>query len=275
MRIEIPPGREKDTTARRGGGWDVSARGTLNGGDGGTGAARHGARPLCRAMAAVVSPIFAAASSLMASLRRDWHPRRWSNAELRRFARLFDGDIINVSGWDDRDKEGGCYADYFPNKRSYIISNIGGARGSSGRKDEIYLDLSRPLPEDLRGRFDVVFNHTTLEHIYDIRAAAACLCGLSRDILIAVVPFMQEMHWDEGSYLDFWRPTPFALERMLEENGLRALYMSWNDNPVYPIYLFCIASREPDRWEGKFPPLARPEARRRIGRAAGFRGTGG
>ncbi|MCX7803974.1 MAG: hypothetical protein N3A38_02180 [Planctomycetota bacterium] len=215
-----------------------------------------------RVMAAAIRPVFAAASGLLARLRPDWHPRRWSNAELRRVARLFEGDIINVSGWDDRDKEGGRYADYFPNKRSYRISNIGGARGASGREDEIYLDLSLPLPEELRGRFDVVFNHTTLEHIYDIRAALANLCGLSRDVVITVAPFMQAMHWDEGSYLDFWRPTPFALEHMFEENGFRALYMSWNDNPVYPVYLFCVASRNPERWEGKFPPLRRPDARR-------------
>jgi len=32
-------------------------------------------------------------------------PRIWSNAELRKFAHLFSGSIVNVSGWIDKDKE--------------------------------------------------------------------------------------------------------------------------------------------------------------------------
>ena len=33
---------------------------------------------------------------------------------------------------------------------------------------KIFLDLTQPLPSDLIEKFDVVFNHTTLEHIFDI-----------------------------------------------------------------------------------------------------------
>ena len=40
-------------------------------------------------------------------------PRRWSNTELRRFAHLFGGPAVNVSAWQDRDKEGGFYRQYF------------------------------------------------------------------------------------------------------------------------------------------------------------------
>ena len=36
-------------------------------------------------------------------------PRVWSNAELRRLAGLFDGDVVNVSAWRDEDKEGRRY----------------------------------------------------------------------------------------------------------------------------------------------------------------------
>ena len=35
--------------------------------------------------------------------------REWSNMELRKIAPTLTGDIINVSGWEDKDKEGGLY----------------------------------------------------------------------------------------------------------------------------------------------------------------------
>lgn len=35
--------------------------------------------------------------------------RKWSNRVLERLAPAFSGEVVNVSGWDDRDKEGKCY----------------------------------------------------------------------------------------------------------------------------------------------------------------------
>ena len=32
-------------------------------------------------------------------------PRVWSNNVLRSFANIFEGEVINVSGWEDEDKE--------------------------------------------------------------------------------------------------------------------------------------------------------------------------
>lgn len=183
----------------------------------------------------------------------EWQGRRWSNTELRRWGKLFSGKVINVSGWDDRDKDGGRYQDYFPHHTAYVISNFRGARGWSGTPNEVFLDLTAELPENLKRQFDVVFNHTTLEHIFDIRQAMANLCELSRDIAIVVVPFFQAVHWDPGSFSDYWRPTPFAMEAMFQENGLEMLYCSYNDNPIFNVYLFCIASRNPEKWRSSFP----------------------
>lgn len=183
-----------------------------------------------------------------------WHARSWSNSELSRWGKLFSGNIINVSGWDDRDKEGNCYQDYFPHKACYTISNIKGSRGWSGNENEIFLDLTEELPQNFKKQYDVVFNHTTLEHIFDIRRAMANLCELSRDIVIVVVPFLQVVHHEPGSFSDYWRPTPFALESMFRENGLEMLYCSSNDTPIFSVYLFCIASRFPDKWSSFFPP---------------------
>ena len=84
-------------------------------------------------------------------------PRVWSNRELKKFAHLFEGDVVNVSGWQDKDKEGDEYRNYFTKKRSYTITNYKTeARGFQGRVGEIFLDLEQDLPEDLKGKFDVV-----------------------------------------------------------------------------------------------------------------------
>ena len=177
----------------------------------------------------------------------DFEPRPWSNRELKRFADLFTGDVIHVSGWEDKDKEGGLYREYFTSARSYAISNFGGERGTSDASD-IYLDLERPVPSKLIGKYDVVYNHTTLEHIFDLRGAFEKLCELSNDIVIVVVPFAQVEHWEQGSFLDYWRVTEFALERLFEENDVTALYISGNHNPVHPTYFFAIGSLHPERW---------------------------
>jgi hypothetical protein len=187
------------------------------------------------------------AVALMRREYSDCTPRAWSNRELRQFASLFSGDVIHVSGWEDKDKEGGRYYDYFSSARSYVISNIEGRRGSSAASD-IYLDLELPVPVDLVHAFDVVYNHTTLEHIFDLRGAFAKLCDLSRDIVIVVVPFAQVEHWELGSFLDYWRVTEFALERLFEENGFTPLFISSNHNPVHPTYFFALGSRQPDQW---------------------------
>ncbi|MFW6283232.1 MAG: hypothetical protein ACOC1P_04245, partial [Minisyncoccales bacterium] len=92
-------------------------------------------------------------------------PRYWSNQELRKFSHLFSGKVINVSAWKDIDKQGNRYKDYFSNCSEYYLSNIEGkGKGIQGLNNEFKLDLEENLNPDLENRFDVVFNHTTLEH---------------------------------------------------------------------------------------------------------------
>ena len=185
-------------------------------------------------------------------LHPEWHPRRWSNERLRQIGTRLAGDVINVSAWEDRDKEGGTYAEYFPDKTTYAISNYGGTKGESHRADEIRLDLEKPVPHELRRAFDVVVNHTTLEHVYDCHAALDALCELSRDVVVVVVPFMQIEHWEPTVFGDYWRFTALGLQRHFEERELTPLYLASNHNPVFPIYYICVASREPLRWEDAF-----------------------
>jgi hypothetical protein len=178
-------------------------------------------------------------------------PRQWSNKELRKFSSLFAGEVVNVSGWKDLDKEGATYKSYFSAAANYTITNFDAdKRGFQGKDGEIFLDLEQPLPSDLKLQFDVVFNHTTLEHVYDFKTAFANLCAMSKDIVIVVVPFVQQMHADYG---DYWRFSPQALVRMFADEGLEVGYMSFNNDFRASVYVLCIATKNAPKWSGKLP----------------------
>jgi hypothetical protein len=103
--------------------------------------------------------------------RRYRLPRIWSNSELRRIAPLCTGRVINVSGWEDRDKEGGFYREYFVNTQDYTVSNYDGYRGFQGFSEELQLVVSSPLTAEQKKNFNVVSNHTTQEHMFDVNGA--------------------------------------------------------------------------------------------------------
>lgn len=178
--------------------------------------------------------------------------RLWSNRQLRVIAPFFRGDVVNVSAWDDRDKEGRYYKDYFVNASSYSYTNYRGYRGFQGRANEYPLDLTDRVPDELKERFDVVFNHTTLEHIFDVRKAFANLCELSRDIVIVVVPFAQVQH-ESSDWKDYWRFTPTCLRALYQENRLSVIYEAESPHRDAGVYLLSVASRHPQRWHGVLP----------------------
>jgi hypothetical protein len=210
-------------------------------------------------------------------------PRLWSNRELRKYAHLFKGDIINVSGANDSDKSianplrylftcdfdaGVPYKSYFTAASSYTISNFepDNRRGFTAPgldlSHHIPLDLNKPLDKNLQGRFDVVFNHTVLEHVFDIFSAFRNLCDLSRDIVILVVPFVQMVHDYHGAYRDYWRFTPFAIDELFRQNSFTILYQSSSNLFNGSIYHFYIASRKPDEWRKKNLFLASNEIKK-------------
>jgi len=180
--------------------------------------------------------------------------RCWSNRELRRFAPLFVGAVVNVSAGTDEDKEGAYYADYFSAAASYDLTNYapGSFRGFSGRPNEYLLDLEAGVGDELRQRYDVAFNHTTLEHIFDVPRAFANLCAVTRDILILVVPFAQVQH-ENDAYRDYWRFTPTCIRRLCEQHQLTVIYESANSDCNAATYLFVVASRKPQEWINKIP----------------------
>lgn len=181
-------------------------------------------------------------------------PREFSNNMLSKYAGYFTGDVINVSGWKDGDGEGGYYREYFKKASGYTVSNIRGqGKGLGSVTDgyqEIELDLEKELDPGLKDRFDVVFNHTTLEHVYDFKTAFSNLCMMTRDIVILTVPVMQQIHHTED-FGDWWRPTTMTIARMLKENGLVPLVLTCNDQPFAPIYCFVVASKQSKQYLGK------------------------
>lgn len=176
--------------------------------------------------------------------------RLWSNAEIARLAPLATGDVINVSAWQDEDKAGRHYRDYFAKAASYSLSNYEGWRGEGVRADHV-LDLSAPLPAELEGRFDLVFNHTTLEHVFEFPTAFRNICAMSRDAVMIVVPFMQHLHGPEDG--DFWRPSPYTLRRFFAASSLTPLYESAGPKGGAIRYLLVFAAREPEAWAGRLP----------------------
>ena len=189
-------------------------------------------------------------------------PRIWSNTELGKFARLFTGDVVNVSGWKDIDKQGGHYRDYFINCSGYYISNYKSEwRGLQGFDNEFFLDLTEDLDERYKKKFEVVFNHTTLEHIYDVKKAFENLCLMSSDIVIVVVPFLQQMH---GGYGDYWRFTPLTIKNLFEENGLALLYLTFNNHRSASVYIFAVGSRNPEKWRSRIGNEFSVECRRGL-----------
>jgi len=178
-------------------------------------------------------------------------PRIWSNGELRKISHHFQGDIVNVSAWRDEDKEGGYYRDYFTNATTYTLTNYRSeARGYQGLEGEIFLDLEKKLDDVLLEKFDVVFNHTALEHIYNVHAAFDNLCKMSRDVVIIVTPFLQQYHADYG---DYWRFTPLCLKHLFEDRGYALAYQSFSQQPCSSVYCFTVAVRNLEKWRSIAP----------------------
>lgn len=175
---------------------------------------------------------------------QEFNARTWSNGVLRQIAPHLTGTVLNVSGGNDQDKEGARYCNYFSNAQSYSVSNYGAL---SGLDNEFSLDLEvAELPSELQGAFDVVFNHTVLEHVYDLGRALGNLAALSRDVIISVVPFLQSYHHGAW-YDDYWRFTPTVMDRLLHDQGLQTIYLDWNDDPLGNLYIVHVAARDPGR----------------------------
>lgn len=180
--------------------------------------------------------------------------RYWSNLELKKIAGVVTGDVANVSGWKDEDKQGGFYREYFSKARTYTVTNYYGESGFQGLDGEILLDLRAPIRAEYKGRFDAVLCHTVLEHVFDINVAFRNLALLTRDLLIVVVPFCQIQHELE-SFGDYWRFTPSCLRELFKRNGMTVVYESSNEDFACGNYLLFCGSHRPDSHKSDLPPF--------------------
>lgn len=171
-----------------------------------------------------------------------------SNKTIGAIGALVEGHVLNVSAWQDKDKQGGVYKDYFPAATEYFRSNYPGWRGEQA-DDDLSIDLTSPLPPDLENSFDCVFNHTTLEHVFEVRAAFSTLARLSRDALLVVVPVVQPLHGPEDG--DFWRFSPYCMRRMFAAEGIPLLLEHYGPRSGQVKYLTCFGARHSDPWAAK------------------------
>lgn len=180
--------------------------------------------------------------------------RVWSNEQLRLIAPHCGGIVANVSAGEDVDKQGSHYRDYFTSAEEYWMTNFGEGkyRGFEGRDREILLDLTEDLPGDLKRRFDTVFNHTTMEHVFEVNKAFHNLCLMTRDLVVVVVPFCQIQHENLG-YEDFWRFTPTCLRRLFSKEGMTVVYEAANNDFNAAVYILMVASKTPQKWLNVFP----------------------
>lgn len=203
-------------------------------------------------------------------------PRLRTNKILKKYAHFFSGHVINVSGSNDSDKDcslvdfflndydqGSKYASYFSLATSYTISYYPYDKtdilDTNKRYKTIPLDLEDSIPESLYHRYNVVFNHTVLEHVFDIFTAFKNLCDLSNDIVILVVPQSQKIHDFNRGYKDYWRFTPFAIDRLFKNNGFEVLFRETTVGFSESSYLFYIATKNPGHWDSHFTPISTPE----------------
>jgi peptidoglycan/xylan/chitin deacetylase (PgdA/CDA1 family) len=181
---------------------------------------------------------------------KGYSARYYSNQRLRKYLKYFEGDVINVSGWEDYDREGDYYRRYFGKNVRYTISNIYGQKGMPKIRESginwIYLDLEEKLDPNLIKKFDVVFCHTVLEHIFEIETAMDNIANMTRDVLIFIVPFSQHVHYTQ-TYSDYLRFTPHFLKRFFYSRGFSTLFVDSNDNPFDDVYITYIASLHPEK----------------------------
>src|SRR6185436_7696837 len=135
-----------------------------------------------------------------------------------------------VSAWLPRRTgqvlEVGCglqpYRRYLPPEVGYVGLDWAGAGEGFGYSvpDVVHYDGGRFPFDD--GRFDSVFHTEVLEHVFDVRTLLSECRRVLRPggEMLLTVPFQARFHYIPH---DYWRFTPSALRRMLEEAGFEEI----------------------------------------------------
>jgi hypothetical protein len=170
--------------------------------------------------------------------------RTYSNVSLKRILPLLDvTSVLNVSGWDDGDKEGGRYSDYYPQKvTKYEVSHF---ENDYLRSDT---DLSKIVInlEDVNyqavEKFELVFSHTVLEHVFDQQNSFRIMCNLAEKYVVGVVPMINVLHWEE-TYGDYWRFTPHGIRKLFENNEFKLVHLEIGPTSSISQYIIFVGAR--------------------------------
>ena len=188
---------------------------------------------------------------------RSTQSRLWSNDQIRGLVAKIDGyeRVVNVSGWLDLDKEGGRYRDYFKPSIEYKVTNYPGDSDKGLSSNEhIPLDLSKDLPDELSGRFDVALNHTVLEHLRNPELGFRLISKLTDDLIITIIPWRQALHFSSGNFGDYFRISPMMMREWHHENGFQVIYESFQPEYAADTYMLYVGSKQPERHTG-FQPI--------------------
>lgn len=175
--------------------------------------------------------------------------RSWSNNRLKDIGKslpLFE-NALNVSGNLDLDKEGDTYKNYFKALK-YNISSYPKDKTFSNPEKLIEIDLDEDACQVTSKHFekyDLVFNHTVLEHIKNPFNAFANLENLlaPNGILICVVPFIYKFHFSHGNFGDYWRFTPHAIDLLHKNSNLFINLLEVGPLMGYEKYLISVATK--------------------------------
>jgi hypothetical protein len=77
---------------------------------------------------------------------------------------------------------------------------------------------------------------------------------MTTDVVICIVPFMERVHFVPGDFSDYWRFTPFALERLFAKHNFSAVILEGTDIPGSSLYYLCVFSCHPEKYLGIFGP---------------------
>ena len=170
--------------------------------------------------------------------------RTYSNVSLKRILPLLNViSVLNISGWDDGDKEGGRYSHYFSQKvNKYEVSHF---ENDYLRSDT---DISKMVInlEDINyqavEKFELVFSHTVLEHVFDQQNAFRIMCSLAEKYVVGVVPMINVLHWEE-TYDDYWRFTPHGIRKLFENNEFNLVHLEIGPSLSISQYIIFVGAR--------------------------------
>jgi hypothetical protein len=197
---------------------------------------------------------------MVSNLLRKINIRHWSNDELKYCISYLDNyeSVINISGWKDEDKEGDFYKNYFLNAKIYHISNFPNdhAKGIMDIND-IKIDLSKKIDISLHNKYNIVFNHTVLEHVEDPVFAFSEMSNLTNDLMITVIPWVQQLHFIENQFGDFYRFSPMLMRKLYLDNGFTILYENFMPNFANECYLIYVGTKKINNHKS-FPQNLKP-----------------